>query len=86
MVRRYDPVAVDLFGVQNLHATCGSPSRFLLHALKLVILELRSKPATENEAEPIKWIFPSIMALIKSLIFLKTHSHAKRLCFTLGAA
>jgi hypothetical protein len=25
----------------------------------------------------IKWIFPSIIALIKSLIFLKTHSHAK---------
>ena len=66
MARRYDPVAVDLVGVQNLHATRGSPSRFLLHALKLVILELKSKPATENEAEPIKRIFPSIMALIKS--------------------
>jgi hypothetical protein len=25
----------------------------------------------------IKWIFPSIMALIKPLIFLETHSHAK---------
>ena len=33
--------------------------------------------ATEIEDEPIKWIFSSIMALIKSLIFLKTHSHAK---------
>ena len=55
MVRRYDPVAVDLFRVQNLHAMRGSPSRFLLHALKLAILELKSKSATENEAEPFCW-------------------------------
>ena len=53
VARRYDPVAVDLFGVQNPHATCGSPSRFPVHTLKLVILELKSKPATENEAEPL---------------------------------
>jgi len=54
MARRYHPMAVDLFRVQNLQATCGSPSRFLLNTLKLAILELKSKPATENEAEPQK--------------------------------
>jgi hypothetical protein len=32
---------------------------------------------TANEEDPIKWIFQSIMAPIKSLIFLKTNSHAK---------
>jgi hypothetical protein len=48
MARRYDPVAVDLFRIQNLHATCGSPSQFLLHMLKLTILELNGKSATEN--------------------------------------
>ena len=41
-----------LFDVQNLHATCGRPSRFLLHTLKLAIPELKSKRAIENEAEP----------------------------------
>jgi hypothetical protein len=56
MARRYDPVAVDLFRIQNLHATCGSPSQFLLHMLKLTILELNGKSATENEAEPRSWM------------------------------
>ena len=52
MARRYDPLAVDLLRVQNLHAMSGSPSRFLLHTLKVVTLELGNKPATESEAQP----------------------------------
>jgi hypothetical protein len=52
MARQNDPAPVNLFRVQNLHAMCGSPSRFLLHVLKLVILGLNSNSATENEADP----------------------------------
>jgi hypothetical protein len=57
MARRYDPLTVDLLRVQNLHAVCRSPSRFLLHTLKVVTLELGNKPATESEAEPVSWLF-----------------------------
>ena len=53
MARQNDPMPVNLLRVQNLHAMCGSPSRFLLHTLKVVTLELGNKPATESEAEPL---------------------------------
>ena len=40
--------------------------------------------ATQIEDEPIKWMFPSIMAAVKSLIFLKSNSHAKMAPDNLG--
>jgi hypothetical protein len=48
-----------------------------MHTVKLRFDPRSIKAATVIEAEPIKWIFPSIVALIKSLIFLKMHSRAK---------
>ena len=47
------------------------------HTLKLVVLDLKSKPATENEAEPVEWIFSTKMAQHKALVLCKLNSHAK---------
>ena len=75
--RRNQPLAAELLAVQNAYAPPEGPNRFSFHAAKLWSLPQSIKGATESEEEPIKRILPSIMAVIKSLIFLKTHSHAK---------
>ena len=53
LARRNDPLAADLFGVQNLHARSRSPSRFPLHKLEVRLPELPGKSAAEYEADPI---------------------------------
>ena len=68
---------MNLLRVHYSYAEPWRPSRFAFHNVKLWLATRSIKAATEIEDEPIKWIFPSIMTLIKSLSFLKTHSHAK---------
>lgn len=68
MACRYDPLAVDFLRVQNLHAMCGNPSRFILHTLKVVTLELGNKPATESEAEPFELVE---LARVKAAIVIE---------------
>jgi hypothetical protein len=75
--RQNQPLATKLLGVQNAYALPEGPSRFSFHAATLWPLPQLIKGATESEEEPIKWIFPSIMAPIKSLISFKSNSHAK---------
>ena len=45
-------------------------------ALSMRYIRLEVSIATENEADPIRWLFSTEVP----------NSHAKRLCFTLGAA
>ena len=56
LARRNDPLAADLFGVQNSHARSRSPSRFPLHKLEATLPELPGKSAAEYEADPIYFI------------------------------